>query len=696
MTSDATIAGATDATVTGASAIAANEIDVLATATNEAKPKVDVAAVGLGAGAVVISSSTISRATNASVGDNSSISAGSGAVTIRAMTNSHAHGETTGVAAGGLAINVMKINSTISGDTTAGIGASAAVHAGDVTVSAQATNTVDGSTDGLSLSALLSISSVVLDTTISGKTTAEIGAGSSVDATNLSVLATANNTANADVFSFSVSFVAGATGIENKADITNNAVTQASIGAGTKITLSGALNVNATANDQAEASAQGGAGGVFVAVSVMKPEAYVRAATQAVMDGNVLAASSVSITAHAVNNAEAENSSVNVSGLASLGFMGAIAEVTAEADVVAKVDNGGSVATTGALVVQASGVNTATSQSDLGSGAIGLSISNSSLQAIVAGAVLAEYDGAVTAAGSVMVLAIGNNSAKAEALEVTVGVLAAVGGENGLAEVTSDASVVALVGSTAKLTAAGASIDVQANGTNSATASALVVAVGGAVAVSKAVPTALVGGGVQAELDGTVLAASTVMVAASGLNTASASAKSVGASALGGISASGAEATVSDQANVLAAVGSTASINIPGTLIIEASGNNNAHAEVRHRRGRHPLRRIGGVAVGDRSRFDAGSNGRHGARCQLDPARRHGSEHRRGGFVGHLGRPVRTRRRPSDRNRGAICGRGGFAGQQCQRAGEQRRDRGERNEHRHCCCQKHRFQHRGA
>src|SRR5262249_13168018 len=147
---------------------------------------------------------------------------------------------------------------------------------------------------------------------------------------------------------------------------------------------------------------------------------------------------------------------------------------------------------------------------------------------------------------------------------------------NAQAKVTADADVVALVGSSAHLSAPSASIDVRAEGINSATASAVVVSVGGFVAVSGAFPTASVAGGVQAELDGAVLQAANVTVGASGDTPAHTSATAVGGSVLAGIAFSGADATVSDQAYVLAAVGSTASIHIAGTLLIEATGENEA------------------------------------------------------------------------------------------------------------------------
>src|SRR5262249_23628223 len=122
------------------------------------------------------------------------------------------------------------------------------------------------------------------------------------------------------------------------------------------------------------------------------------------------------------------------------------------------------------------------------------------------------------------------------------------------------------------------SIDVTANGVNLADASAVVVSVSGLVSVAGALPSALVAGGVQAEFDGTADGASQINGTASGDNAAEASATSVGGAALVGIGLRGRQAPVTGQANVVAAVGAAASITIPGTLTIEATGENDAHA----------------------------------------------------------------------------------------------------------------------
>ena len=72
-------------------------------------------------------------------------------------------------------------------------------------------------------------------------------------------------------------------------------------------------------------------------------------------------------------------------------------------------------------------------------------------------------------AASVKVEAIGDNNSHAEALAIAIG-LAAGAGADAFAEVTSDATVEALVGSMAQLTIPNGPLDVLATGTNIALA----------------------------------------------------------------------------------------------------------------------------------------------------------------------------------------------------------------------------------
>ncbi|MGH3583921.1 MAG: hypothetical protein ACRDUB_20200, partial [Mycobacterium sp.] len=319
MTSTATIAGATKASATGASTITASQLDILADATNTSTPKVTGQTAGAVTGAGARSSSTISRTTDAFVGDDSSISAGAGPVKVKATSHSSTDGTTAVV------------------DTSA-----------------------------------IGIAALIDEATISGHTIASIGARSTVTAGDLDVLAVAVNTATSDPVVAQMTLFGGA-GARATANITKDADTEANIGADAQITLTGAMTVSADATNKATGSAKGGSAGIVNAVAMIS-EAYIGAGTAAHMDGDVLSSSSAKVQAHAVNEASSTTLAVGISFLAAGAGNSAVAELTADADVTAAVGATGSVATAGALLVDASAINSANSKSDLGSGSAGLAI----------------------------------------------------------------------------------------------------------------------------------------------------------------------------------------------------------------------------------------------------------------------------------------------------------------------------------
>ena len=173
----------------------------------------------------------------------------------------------------------------------------------------------------------------------------------------------------------------------------------------------------------------------------------------------------------------------------------------------------------------------------------------------------ASLDGDVLNAASVKVEAIGNNNADAKALAIAVG-LASGAGADAYAEVTSLATVEALVGSTAQLTVPNGPVDVLATGDNNAVAKADGGGVAG-LAIAAMLPTAKVGGSVKASFDGGLTGGS-LNVKALAENTATATTVVFSVSLLGG---SGARATaeVTSSAGTDAQVDSNASITVTGS-----------------------------------------------------------------------------------------------------------------------------------
>src|SRR6188768_3726253 len=133
-----------------------------------------------------------------------------------------------------------------------------------------------------------------------------------------------------------------------------------------------------------------------------------------------------------------------------------------------------------------------------------------------------------------------------------------------IATVTEDADVEARVGATASLTTSGA-LTVQADADNDALAESDMGS-GGVVGVTGGSLFAIVGGGVKAELDGDVTNAASVTVQADGFNNAKADALAIAVGLVAGSGAS-AYAEVTDQADVEALVGLTASLTVPGGAV---------------------------------------------------------------------------------------------------------------------------------
>src|SRR4029079_11796607 len=102
---------------------------------------------------------------------------------------------------------------------------------------------------------------------------------------------------------------------------------------------------------------------------------------------------------------------------------------------------------------------------------------------------------------------------------------------------------------------------------------------GGIVGIAAGHTLATVGGALKAELNGDVLDGASADVKANGTNDATAHALAISIS-LGGAAGANAYAEVTDQADVEALVGSTASLTVPGGAVqVLATSDNNAVAD---------------------------------------------------------------------------------------------------------------------
>ena len=118
LTSEATIAGTTKAYAGGQTSVSANELDILATGTNTARPKSTVTGVGGITGAGAGSTATITQDTEASIAGGANVMAGNTAVKLIADTPTNfAQGQVDTSSVGGIDIAAVN-NSANAGGTT--------------------------------------------------------------------------------------------------------------------------------------------------------------------------------------------------------------------------------------------------------------------------------------------------------------------------------------------------------------------------------------------------------------------------------------------------------------------------------------------------------------------------------------------------------------------------------------------------
>ena len=147
--SQATIAGATRAFADGATIVKANSLDLSADDTNTATPRSLVVGAGvLSVGAAgAVSTTNITRTTEAFIGEDAGIDTGAGLVTLTAESTSIATGETTGVGVStSIGLALLKVDVKVNNTTRAYVGDGATINAGELTLTADADNTVTAPT----------------------------------------------------------------------------------------------------------------------------------------------------------------------------------------------------------------------------------------------------------------------------------------------------------------------------------------------------------------------------------------------------------------------------------------------------------------------------------------------------------------------------------------------------------------------
>jgi hypothetical protein len=140
---DVNLGGRTRAYIDGAADVSANQIDIIATDDNDALPDVSVVAVsGFGA-AFASADTTISRVSEAYIGEDANVNSGSSPINVTANSNTEARGTIDGVAAGAIGLTIIIANSVFTNRTAAHIDDGAQVTGGSLNVTADSVNTIN-------------------------------------------------------------------------------------------------------------------------------------------------------------------------------------------------------------------------------------------------------------------------------------------------------------------------------------------------------------------------------------------------------------------------------------------------------------------------------------------------------------------------------------------------------------------------
>jgi len=541
----ATVTGSTRAYIGEATTITGAELDVVASATEDAKVDLGVLAAGGAADAGASSNATVDAVVQAFIGIPVGASPSPGATTT-----------VTTIAAG-------------LGD-------------GSVNVSATADKIADADAKGLGTGALQT--SVMLPTaTVGGATQAMVGGAVSINATGISVNAVAENYADAQALVEGISLVGGA-GATAHAEVLTTADVEAIVGAGVVLAATGVVEVRARhqgSKNKAHAAALGGSSGALGASATMQGKAIVGGGVTAGFDGTLSSSSQLTVEAEGDNIADADTFVIGFGAGFGGGGAGAEGTVTSDADVLARIASTASITTSGAVVLSANSDNNATADSDAGAGGI-VGFGTTLPTATVAGSTKAELNGDIAGATGLTVTSTSDNDASATAIVISFGVYT---NSKGLADakVTSEASTEALVESTASLAVPGGDVLVDAISDDNATAHTT-GGEGAAISLVTLQPTATVEAATKTFFDGDLpdvaTDAATVTVRTRTGNTATANAEIVNMTLLGSSAGASAKATVTGDNE--ASIGPNASIQTTGLVSVDAgqNGDNNAGAHV--------------------------------------------------------------------------------------------------------------------
>ena len=274
--------------------------------------------------------------------------------------------EAVGIAIVGLTGAFGFANVTSGAETKVEVGQSAAftVPGAPVSVTSTSHNTATASVTNTSV-AIVAISAMLPSATVAGATTAKFDGdltNGAVDAANLTVKALSTNLATATVTLIAVT-VAGGAGAIAVARVSGD--TEAALGSNANVALSGAVLIDASfqgGGNKALALDEIKAISLALTVTITGAKATVSGALRARLDGVVTASSQVTAQAVGTQTADAQIDSISIALGITFSGAASLAEITDTANV--EVDSsGGSIASGGAVLVEAKGTFNATSVS---------------------------------------------------------------------------------------------------------------------------------------------------------------------------------------------------------------------------------------------------------------------------------------------------------------------------------------------
>ncbi|MBI3347591.1 MAG: hypothetical protein HY020_10320, partial [Burkholderiales bacterium] len=475
----------------------------------------------------------------------------------------------------------------------AGIGDGAQVSVGGpISVVAETTSDSDGVASGVAVSAGFSMGISVADATLSPTMTNRIGTGASLSAngagSDLTIATRVNGGtdksggATATATAPSGGLAAGS-GTGASAQTTYN-VLQSS-GSGVTLNAGRDLNVELKLGNHVESTANSDTFGLVAAIGGAVSSATVDGSAQS----NFTSASGT--VGRNLNALGVSSQPVTSTARASGGGLvsGQINSATASFTPTMGIDLGSGITNVGGSATVQMLSATDTTASAIGKAlSIAASIGSSSATATMSPTVFARSGNQqLTAGGAILVEARHNHDGTAATgLNTVATALASAGsalvsGTGASASATASANVDATVGAGSKLTSGG-TVKVLADAANLASGDTSGLGAGGLIGFGKSVSSAIVGGGTTADLRGGVGGATSINVIAQGKNTAVASANASGAAGLAGLS--GGSATARSNSGVAAGMGDNgvaSTATTTGAVLVDAISSADADAKAK-------------------------------------------------------------------------------------------------------------------